>query len=160
MPVGIFQPADDTAESERTDLDLWKCMVREFSEELLGTPEHYRALGSPVDYGRWAFYQSLTGARQTGTLNVACLGVGVDPLTFAVDILTVAVFDADLFDATFGGLVTVNAEGQVISGPETTGIPFTEETVGQFADGSQPMQAAGAAVLRLTWEHRVKLLGW
>ena len=27
MPVGIFQPADDTPESERNDLSLWKCMV-------------------------------------------------------------------------------------------------------------------------------------
>jgi hypothetical protein len=126
----------------------------------LGTPEDYRALGSPVDYDSWAFYQSLTGTRRAGKLNVACLGVGVDPLTFAVDILTVAAFDADLFDATFGGLVTVNAEGQVISGPETSGIPFTEEAADRFADGSRPMQAAGAAVLRLTWEHRVKLLGW
>jgi hypothetical protein len=159
MPVGIFQPTDDTLESERSDLSLWRCMVREFSEELLGMPEDYRTLGSPPDYTRWAFYQSLTDARQAGKLNVACLGIGVDPLTFAVDILTAAVFDGDLFDASFGGLVTANAEGQVISGPGATGIPFTEEAVDQFADGSRSMQAAGAAVLRLAWKHRATLLG-
>ena len=159
MPVGIFQPADDTPESERSDLSLWRCMVREFSEELLGTPEDYRALGTPPDYSRWPFYQSLTGARQAGKLNVACLGVGVDPLTFAVDILTAAVFDGDLFDAAFGGLVMANAEGQVIRGPDATGIPFTEEAVDQFAGGSRPMQAAGAAMLRLAWKHRATLLG-
>jgi len=159
MPVGIFQPADDTTESERSDLSLWRCMVREFSEELLGTPENYSTLGSPPDYTRWTFYQSLTGARQAGKLNVACLGVGVDPLTFAVDILTAAVFDGDLFDASFGGLVMANAEGQVIRGPDATGIPFTEEAVDQFAGGSGPMQAAGAAVLRLAWKHRATLLG-
>ena len=159
MPVGIFQPADDTTESEHADLSLWLCMVREFSEELLGTPEDYRGLGSPPDYSRWDFYQSLTGARKAGKLNVACLGVGVDPLTFAVDILTAAVFDGDLFDAAFGGLVMANAEGQVIRGPDATGIPFTEEAVDQFADGSRPMQAAGAAVLRLAWKHRATLLG-
>jgi hypothetical protein len=160
MPVGIFQPVGGTTESERSDLSLWRCMVREFSEELLATSEDYRALGTPVDYGRWAFYQSLTAARQAGKLNVACLGVGVDPLTFAVDILTAAVFDGDLFDATFDGLVNANAEGRVISGPDATGIPFTGEAVDRFAEGGEPMQAAGAAVLTLAWEHRAKLLDW
>jgi len=158
MPVGIFQPADDTPESERSDLSLWRSMIREFSEEFLGTPEDYRALGSPPDYSRWAFYQSLTDARQADKLSVACLGLGVDPLTFAVDILTVAVFDDDLFDTTFSRLVTANAEGQVISGPDATGIPFTKEVIDRFASGDQQMQAAGVAVLRLTWEHRAKLL--
>ena len=158
MPVGIFQPVDDTAESERNDLSLWRCMVREFSEELLGMPEDYRALGSPVDYGRWALYQSLTGARQAGKLNVACLGIGVDPLSFAVDILTVAVFDGDLFDATFGGLVTTNAEGRVVIERDATGIPFTRKAVARFAEGGEPMQAAGAAALCLAWEHRADLL--
>ena len=46
---------------------------------------------------------------------MSCLGVGVDPLTLAVDILTAAMFDSDLFDATFGGLVAANAEGRVIA---------------------------------------------
>jgi len=160
MPVGIFQPAGDSTESERSDLSVWRCMVREFSEEFLGTPEDYRNLGTPPDYSRWAFYRSLTDARQADTLNVACLGIGVDPLTFAVDILTVAVFDADLFDATFSDLVTANAEGQVINGPNTTGIPFTGEAVDRFAEGGEPMQAAGAAVLTLAWEHRAKILDW
>ena len=160
MPVGIFQPVDDTPASERNDLSLWKCMVREFSEELLGTTEDYSALGTPVDYGRWDFYQSLTAARQAGKLNVACLGIGVDPLTLAVDILTVAVFDGDTFDAAFGGLVTANAEGRVVSEHDATGIPFTREAVTRFAEGGEPMQAAGAAVLSLAWEHRAKLLNW
>ena len=84
----------------------------------------------------------------------------MDPLTFAVDILTAAVFDADLFDATFSNLVTTNAEGQVINGPDTTGIPFTKEVIDRFANGDQQMQAAGIAVLRLTWEHRAELLSW
>ena len=43
-------------------------------------------------------------------------GLGVDPLSFANDLLAVAVFDADLFDAEFADLVARNAEGQVITG--------------------------------------------
>lgn len=35
MPVGIFQPADENPASMHDDLNLWKSMIREFSEELL-----------------------------------------------------------------------------------------------------------------------------
>ena len=121
--------------------------------------EGLQRAGPPVDYSRWDFYQSLTAARQAGKLNVACLGIGVDPLSLAVDILTVAVFDGDTFDAAFGDLVTANAEGRVVSEHDATGIPFTSEAVTRFAEGGEPMQAAGAAVLSLAWRHRANLLG-
>jgi hypothetical protein len=164
MPVGTFQPADGNPASVRHDLSLWRSMVREFSEELLGTPEDYPALGSPLDYGRWPFYRELAAAREAGKLNVACVGLGVDPLTFAADILTVAVFDSDVFDRVFAGLVTANAEGRVI-GPGAPavsgapGVPFTGEAIRRLAGGSESMQAAGAAVLQLAWQHRRSLLG-
>ena len=164
VPVGIFQPADDNPSSVRSDLSLWRSMTREFSEELLGTPEDYRELGSPLDYGRWPFYRELAAAREAGKLGVACVGLGVDPLTFAADILTVAVFDGDVFDRLFADLVAANAEGKVIgpsaaAAPGVPGIPFTGEAIRRLADGSGSMQAAGAAVLQLAWQHRRSLLG-
>jgi len=79
-----------------------------------------------------------------------------------VDILTVAVFDGDLFDATFEGLAAANAEGRVIASQGAAGAPgvlFTSEVVDRFASGAEPMQAAGAAILRLAWRHRASLLG-
>jgi hypothetical protein len=93
---------------------------------------------------------------------VFCLGVGVDPLTLAVDILTTAAFDSDLFDTTFDGLVAANAEGRVIASQGASGapgVPFTSEAVERFAGGAEPMQAAGAAILQLAWRHRNSLLG-
>jgi hypothetical protein len=167
IPVGIFQPADGNPSSVRSDLSLWRSMAREFSEELLGTPEDYRDLGSPLDYGRWPFYRELTAAREAGKLRVVCVGLGVDPLTFAADILAVAVVDSDVFDRVFAGLVGANAEGRVIGpgvpavpgSPGVPGVPFTGEAVQRLADGSEPMQAAGAAVLQLAWRHRRSLLG-
>jgi len=92
---------------------------------------------------------------------VYCLGLGVDPLTLAVDIMAVAVFDSDIFDATFAGLVAANAEGLVIGGQgalDAPGVPFTGAVIRRFGDGSEPMQAAGAAVLQLAWRHRTSLL--
>jgi hypothetical protein len=162
MPVGIFQPADDNPASVRSDLSLWRSMAREFSEELLGTAEDYPDLGTPLDYGRWPFYRELAAAREAGKLEVACVGLGVDPLTFAADILAVAVFDSDVFDRVFAGLVAANAEGRVVGGgdaPGTPGVPFTGEVIRRFGGGAEPMQAAGAAVLQLAWRHRAGLLG-
>jgi hypothetical protein len=159
VPVGVFQPVADTPESERADLSLWRAMVREFSEELLGAPEDYISADGPFRYGQWDFYRHLTGARDAGRLGVWCLGMGVDPLTLVADILTVAVFDADVFDAAFSGLVAGNAEGRIITSQGEAGFPFTEQVVARFTNGTEPMQAAGAATLQLAWNHRGLLLG-
>jgi hypothetical protein len=159
MPVGLFQPVTSAAAAIRHDLSLWKSMVREFSEEFLGTSEEYQTSGGLLDYPGWPFYRRLTGARREGRLTVHCLGLGVDPLTFATDVLAVAVFDAPLFDAEFARLVALNAEGRVITGGGATGIPFTAGTVARLTGGPEPLQASGAAVLNLAWEHRARLLG-
>ncbi len=159
MPVGLFQPVTDAAAAIRHDLSLWKSMAREFSEEFLGTPEDYQTSGGLLDYEGWPFYRRLTAARREGRLRVYCLGLGVDPLTFATDVLAVAVFDAPLFDAEFARLVALNAEGRVVTSGGPAGIPFTAETVARLTGGREPLQASGAAVLGLAWEHRARLLG-
>jgi hypothetical protein len=159
MPVGVFQPVTGAAAAIRHDLSLWRSMAREYSEEFLGTPEDYQTSGGLLDYEGWPFYRRLTAARREGRLTVHCLGLGVDPLTFATDILAVAVFDAPLFDTEFGGMVARNAEGRVISGDGATGIPFTAETVARLTAGQEPLQAAGVAVLGSAWKHRTLLLG-
>ncbi|MGZ3143750.1 hypothetical protein ACVDFE_17490 [Lentzea chajnantorensis] len=139
LPVGVFQAATDPV----NDFSLWRCMVREFAEELLGAPEEY---AGPVDYDGWPFARRLAEAR------VWYLGTGVDPLTFATDVLTVAVFDAALFDELFGDLVAHNDEGRVLAG-----LGFTAENVERFVH-DEPTQAAGAALLALAWQHRETLL--
>jgi hypothetical protein len=159
MPVGLFQPATSAAAAVPHDLSLWKCMAREFSEEFLGTSEDYQTTGGVLDYAQWPFFRRLSEARRAGRLTVHCLGIGVDPVTFATDVLTVAVFDAAEFDKAFGGLVALNAEGRVVTGGQGEGIPFTEETVTRLASGADPMQASGAALLKLAWQHRHHLLG-
>ena len=159
MPVGLFQPVTDAAAAIRHDLSLWKSMAREFSEEFLGTSEDYQTSGGLLDYEGWPFYRRLTAARREGRLAVHCLGLGVDPLTFATDVLAVAVFDAPLFDAEFAGLVALNAEGRVITGGGPAGIPFTADTIARLTGGREPLQASGAAVLNLAWQHRTCLLG-
>jgi hypothetical protein len=158
MPAGIFQPVSAAPAARRHDLSLWRCLTREFSEELLGGSEDYPTRAGRLDYGRWPFHRELAAAREAGTLRVSCLGLGVDPLTLATDILTVAVFEADVFDRVFRGLVTENAEGRVVTQDGSAAIPFTQASVDRFTSGGEPVQTAGEALLRLAWQHR-DLLG-
>ncbi|WP_307874472.1 transcriptional regulator [Frankia nepalensis] len=160
IPAGIFQPAGPAPWNERNDFDLWRSMVREFAEELGGEPEGHGSDLAPVDYAAWPFAARLTRARAEGGVRVRVLGMGTDPLTFATDLLTVAVFDAPTFDAVFGARVDANDEGQVLSaldGATGTGIAFDQANVDRLTR-REPMQAAGAALLALAWRHRGVLL--
>jgi hypothetical protein len=131
VPVGVFQPPG---------FDLWGSMVREFAEELAGYPEHA---------GIEPFAQRMTDALESGELRAWCLGLGVDPLSFATDLLTVVVIGEGLFRELFGDdPVRDNAEGRVL-----TARPFDAETVARTVQ-DEPLQAAGAALLRLAWTHR------
>ncbi|MEV8638604.1 hypothetical protein AB0395_43805 [Streptosporangium sp. NPDC051023] len=147
MPVGVFQPAREGAAAEAEDFDLWKCVVREYSEEFLGHSELY---GEAFAYDSWPFYLRMEQARAEGLVRPFVLGLGVDPLTFATDVLAVTVFEAEAFDAILGDLVEENEEGRVVG---MTGIPFCADQVTRYVH-EEPMQAAGAAVLELAWKHR------
>ena len=150
-PAGMFQPSDEAGWNVANDFGLWRAIVREVSEELLNTSEDYGSDRAPIDYDRWPFYAAFTAARRAGTLHGYALAVGADVLTLDVDLMTVLVFDAPLFDAEFGGLAAANDEGHLIT------RPFTEQTVEQFAR-AEPMQPAGAATLVLAWRQREVLL--
>jgi hypothetical protein len=111
----------------------------------------------PVSYERWEFYRRLSDARQAGNLRVRILGLGVDPLSLVADILTVAAFEAEFFELLFGRLAEVNAGGEIVSNGDTAGFAFTSAIVDRFSSG-EPMQAAGAAVLKLARQHRRLLI--
>lgn len=146
LPVGVFQPVRTA--TRRADLDLWRCMVREYAEELLGAPEDYP---DPFDYDHWPPYRALTDARRTGRLRAYLLGVVVDPLTAATDLLAVTIIEAEAFDRIFPVLAPNTAEGTLTRFP-----PFTPESVRHLVT-SVPLQPAGAAVLTLADRHRRRL---
>lgn len=147
VPVGVFQPSSATAGNEANDFDLWRSVAREYAEELLGEPELAGDDG-PLDYDGWPFYRELQSARRVGGLRVSWLGLGIDPLSLVADLLVVAVFDDEVFDALFARRVSTNAEGELLA------VPFTQSSVERYA-GQGPMQAAGAALLDLAWRHGV-----
>lgn len=127
VPVGVFQTAGTD------DFSLWRFLLREYAEEVLGAPE----VEAP-DYETWPFAVAMTNALRDGRITAHCLGLGVDPLTFATDLLVSVVIDAPVFDELFAGRVAVNDEGAV------TARPFTAQAIEGL-----PMQAAGAALVRL-----------
>jgi hypothetical protein len=120
-PTGEFQPAGP---DPLADLDLRRCVAREYAEEILGVPE----LRDPPD----SFYTPFE------SMPLSVLGIGVDALTLSASILTVAVVDS-LDDA-----VADNAEGTVMR------LPFDAETVRRFVR-EEPMTSPGAATLALAW---------
>ncbi|WP_157431957.1 hypothetical protein [Actinomadura hibisca] len=136
MPVGVFQPVHDA----QRDLDLWWNITREYGEEFLGTREDYQH----PDRKFTTFRAHFEDARKQNNIQPYCLGLGVDPLTFAVDLLTVTVIEDATFHDLFSGLVRENDEGTV--------------SLARF-DGTlpRPVQPAGAAALRLAWRHRARL---
>jgi hypothetical protein len=150
IPVGIFQPSGPEPWHERRDFSLWRCMLREFDEELRGRSEEYGT--GPVDYEAWPFARRMTAALDHGQIQAWCLGMGVDPLTYATDLLTVAVIDSRLFDELFSLAPRANAEGSVLAACE-----FAAHVIDRVID-REPIQAAGAALLRLAWHHRDTLL--
>jgi hypothetical protein len=153
IPVGVFQPSGEAPWNREHDFSLWRCMVREFAEELGGRSEDYGTDRGPVDYDSWPFARQLTDALDRGQVRVWCLGLGTDPLTWATDLLTVAVIDSDVFDAAFGLNLQRNAEGQILAARE-----FAAHVIDRTVTG-EPVQAAGAALLRLAWHHRETLGG-
>ncbi|MGH3931480.1 MAG: hypothetical protein ACRDTF_16095 [Pseudonocardiaceae bacterium] len=58
-------------------------MVREYSEELLGEPEHDGTRSRPIDYEQWPLFQRLQAAREDGSVSACFLGLGLNALPSA-----------------------------------------------------------------------------
>jgi hypothetical protein len=153
IPVGVFQPSGEAPWNEANDFSLWRGLLREYAEELLGADEDHGSERAPIDYRNWPLAKAMTDAVADGRVRAWCLGLGADPLTFALDLLAVVVIDAPLYDDLFGGMVDDNAEGRVIK-PRSFDAPTVTELL---ADA--PLQAAAAALLSLALTHREALLG-
>ena len=140
---------------------LWRNIVRELNEELLGAPEFDGSSSQQLNYERWPLFRSLQRGRETGRIKVYCFGVACDALTLAATIPSVLVIDDEIFDELFGGIAPQNAEGITVTGldgqPAATGIPFSQQNITQFLK-NEPMAPPGAACLALAWKHRGLLL--
>lgn len=149
IPVGIFQASGAASWNESNDFSLWRNVIREAAEELAGHAEDHGSEHAPIDYESWPFAARMTQAVRDGAVQAYCLGLGVDPLTFATDLLTVVIIDAPLFDELFRHLASINEEGQVLEAQ-----PFNQATIDAIVEGER-LQAAGAATLALAARHKL-----
>lgn len=155
MPAGVFQPSSVLPAAHASDFNLWRNVMREYSEEFLGNPEH-GGDGQPIDYEATEPFRTLDQAREAGQLRAYCLGIGLDALTLAGEILSVVVINEEVYDDVFAGLVGVNAEGHVAA----TTVPFEEHTVRQLLSGRpHALAPAAAGCIDLAWQHRRHVLG-
>ncbi|WP_328525627.1 hypothetical protein [Kribbella sp. NBC_00359] len=163
LPAGEFQPASISPESVSADLDIWRNMVREYAEEMLGQPEHDGSSGVPVDYDVWPFYRDMTAARTVGQVRPYALGIILDALSLNSSIATTTVIDDTVFDELFSDLVAKNPEGEVVTSLDANrsirGLPFDEPTVKRLTT-REPLGQTSAACLTLAWRHREELLSF
>jgi hypothetical protein len=93
-------------------------------------------------------------ALRDGHIRVFCLGVTLDALTLAGDILTVAVIAPDTYDALFANAVETNSEGSM----PARAFPFEENTLTWLRE-SKRLSPGAAAALHLAWINRKVLFG-
>ncbi|MGI9064337.1 MAG: helix-turn-helix domain-containing protein [Pseudonocardiaceae bacterium] len=161
IPAGEFQPSCIAPACMTADLDLWRNIVREYSEELLGQPEHDGSSGQPLDYECWPFYRAMQHARESGLIRAYVLGVVLHALGLNPAIMTTVIIDDVVFDDLFRDRVTVTAEGQVVASLDDDqsvyGLSFTEATVQRFLD-HEPLGGTSTACLALAWRYRESLV--
>lgn len=158
IPAGVFQPSGIAPWNMAGDFDLWRNMLREYSEEFLGNPEHDGSSGGPIDYEAEEPFRTLNEGRRAGKVRAWYLGMGLDPLVPAGEILTVVTLDAEVFDSAFGAMVSTNSEGEVIaSDPGNVGIAWNARNI-QRVLTEEPLSCAAHACIALTWKHRGLIL--
>jgi len=156
VPAGEFTPSDRTQDSLRSDFSLWRNIMREYAEEFLDEEEARGKGGTWIDYDRSSPYVELTKARSRSRLRVWFMGIGLDPLTWKPELLTVSVINAREFDIIFSNMVSENSEGLLLQGHAKIGLPFEMGTVARYL--SAPDVAPSAkSLLQLAWTHRALL---
>ncbi|MGH3974386.1 MAG: helix-turn-helix domain-containing protein [Pseudonocardiaceae bacterium] len=160
VPAGVFQPAALAPAHQTNDFSLWRNIQREFSEEFLGNDEHDGNSVDPIAYDTDEPFASFERARQAGDFRVFACAMVLEPLTLWVELLTVAVIAAPVFDALFSEMVVVNEEGAAVSteaGRPTVGIPFTAAARERLR--TEPLSPISRACIELAWRYRHQLLG-
>ncbi|TDD29995.1 transcriptional regulator [Kribbella turkmenica] len=161
VPTGVFQPGSKSPAALREDFDLWRTIMREFSEEVLGNPEADGTLGMTVDYANESPYVELDQARLAGEIRPYYLGFGLDAVELWAHVLTAVVVDDAAFGRIAPTLVEKNAEGIMIGHVRTKagirGIPLSKDQVDFYLSAGM-MSSPSAACLALAWQHRSLLL--
>ncbi|GAB3454249.1 hypothetical protein GCM10027436_55720 [Actinophytocola sediminis] len=156
MPAGEFQPSTLSPATLRHDFSLWRNIMREYSEEYLGNPEHDGASPHVIDYDTEEPFTRFQDAKTAGRMRLWHYGLVVDALTLGPSQRTVAVIDHETYDELFASAVKSNDEGHRVGHGGRPDIPFTAEAIDRL---QTRMTASSYTGLRLAWRDRHVLLG-
>jgi transcriptional regulator with XRE-family HTH domain len=155
MPAGEFQPSSVDPADLRNDFSLWRNIMREFSEEFLGNPEHDGCGSRSINYSQDEPFRSFERARAAGRFRLWHYGLVIEALELGVNQLTVAVIDDEVSDRLFADLVAANDEGRVVGKAGGVGVPFTAEAIDRL---NPRLSASALTLLELAWRDRELLL--
>ncbi|WP_424190162.1 helix-turn-helix domain-containing protein [Actinokineospora sp. G85] len=155
MPAGEFQPSTMAPVTIRHDFSLWSNIMREYSEEYLGNPEHDGTSPRVIDYTTEEPFASFERAKANGSFRLWHYGLVIAPLSLGPSQRTVAVIDHDVYDTLFADAVHTNDEGHRVGHGGRTDIPFTAEAIDRLAPR---LTASSHTGLRLAWRDRHLLL--
>jgi len=155
MPAGEFQPSSVDPTDVYNDFSLWRNIMREFSEEFLGNPEHDGNSLQPIDYATEEPFRSFERFRNDERFRLWHYGLVIEPLELGAMQLTVAVLDDDAFDELFANLVRANDEGKIVGGNGRTDMPFSGQAIERL---SPRLSASALTLLRIAWRDRAMLL--
>ncbi|MGR6917059.1 hypothetical protein ACU635_22715 [[Actinomadura] parvosata] len=160
IPAGEFQPSDDSRLAAEADLDVWRAIMREYAEELLGIEEARFRSGAPLDYARESPFKELQLAYRRGAVRAHLLDVRLHPVSWKASLRVVCVFNSRTFDRIFAGMVSKNAEGMLeLPSPRRRasgtfqGWPLDEETVARCLSDLTIVEGARTCIAQ-AWRHR------
>ena len=153
VPAGTFQPRREMPPVPDPDFNIYKTILRELGEELLGRKEMEEVGSSTEDITRERHTKKFHQLFADGYAKAFFLGWGLDPLTTKAEFLTAIVLDIHEFRRRFGEpRFKHNWEGR------HEAFPFEEATVRDFVEGYNTLPA-GAGCAKLAWDNRERLLG-
>lgn len=151
-PAGEFEPTNLSPNPEIAGFNLWSNVMREYAEEFLGLEEYKGGKGFITNYDLESPFRELNEAVKAGKVTPWCLGLALNPLSWKPELLTVVVFENDIFQELFPS-IGVDDEGTKMGR-----FPFDKKNVEDFLC-SKKISPAGHAVLAKAWEMRASLLG-
>ncbi|MEU5957957.1 hypothetical protein [Streptomyces sp. NPDC047525] len=157
-PAREFQPTSGLRSAGvDQDFDIWHSVLRSYSEEFLGVDSSQARRGATYNYAEDPPYSELDTMRRNHDLEIWFLGIGLDPVTWKPEILTVVVFEETAFNRVFGPMLSENSQGPFVRMRDDNsgyaGLLFTRDIVKEYEHSSHTLPA-GRACLSLAWRWR------
>ena len=160
-PIGVFQPSSQSIGSVRDDFSLWRTVIREYCEEILGYDEADSRTGAHIDYEEDPPFRHLSAAIASGALDAFVLGIGLDPCELSIQLLVALVIHESSAPGLLEGLVTSNPEGILVGHRQSEQgirlVPLEEHHLSLYVN-EKSLSPASEACLRLAWKNRASLL--